>query len=157
MRDEDAVRLGTERMAMVFNDWGFPRMASRVLMTVMTADEDALTATQIGERLGVSPAAVSGAVRYLIHVGLLTKEPLVGSRSDVYRLPDNPWYEASALKSDLFAVLVALTDETANALGEGTPAARRVRTMNEYFRFVQENMPILLDLWRKYKVEHGLD
>lgn len=156
MRDEEQVRLATERLAMVFNDWGFPRMASRVLMTVMTADEDALTATQIGERLEVSPAAVSGAVRYLMHVGMLTKEPLLGSRSDVYRMPDNPWYEASALKTDFFNVLVTLTEEAVVALGEDTPGARRVRTMNEYFRFVQENMPTLLDLWRKYKIEHGL-
>ncbi|WP_030455716.1 GbsR/MarR family transcriptional regulator [Herbidospora cretacea] len=157
MRDEEQVRMATERMAMVFTSWGFPRMAARVLMTVMTADEDALTAGQIGERLGVSPAAVSGAVRYLMQVAMLEKEPQLGSRSDVYRLPDNPWYEATALKNDLFITLAKMAEEVALALGEDTPAARRVQTMNEYFKFIHEALPKLIDLWREYKVEHGLD
>ncbi|WP_061297005.1 GbsR/MarR family transcriptional regulator [Herbidospora cretacea] len=157
MRDEEQVRMATERMAMVFTSWGFPRMSARVLMTVMIADEDALTAGQIGERLGVSPAAVSGAVRYLLQVGMLAKEPQIGSRSDVYRLPDNPWYEATVLKNDLFITLAAMAEEIVVALGEDTPAARRVGTMNEYFKFVHESLPMLMELWRKYKVEHGLD
>jgi len=43
-------------------------MAARVLFAIMCAEADALTAAQIGERLGISPAAVSGAVRYLIQI-----------------------------------------------------------------------------------------
>ena len=48
---------------MIFTDWGFPRMPSRVLITLMAADEEALTAAELAGRLGVSPAAISGAVR----------------------------------------------------------------------------------------------
>ena len=100
-RDEEEVHLFVERMAMAFADVGFPRMAGRVLFTVMSADEP-LTAAEIGERLGVSAAAVSGAVRYLTQFGMLVREPVKGSRRDHYRMPDNPWYEATITKTGLY-------------------------------------------------------
>jgi hypothetical protein len=59
-RDEAAVRRFIEHIAMTFDGLGFPRMAGRVLFVIMCAEEEALTAAQIAERLGVSPAAVSG-------------------------------------------------------------------------------------------------
>ena len=64
-RDEEAVRQFVEHLSMTLADQGFPRMPARVLLTLMSADEEALTAAEIGQRLGVSPAAVSGAVRFL--------------------------------------------------------------------------------------------
>ena len=64
-RDEEGVRLFVERMAMTWADLGFPRMPARILITLLAADEPALTAAELGERLEVSPAAISGAVRYL--------------------------------------------------------------------------------------------
>jgi DNA-binding transcriptional regulator GbsR (MarR family) len=96
-RDEERVRAFVEQLALTFTDWGFPRMPSRVLVTLMSADEDALTAAELAERLDVSPAAISGAVRYLIHVGLLQRVPTPGSRRDRYRLPLDPWYESASL------------------------------------------------------------
>src|SRR5262245_47418683 len=90
-RDEEGVRQFVEHMAMMLTEWGFPRMPARVLGSMMTADEDSLTAADLAERLGVSPAAISGAVRYLTHIGLISRVPVAGSRRDRYRLPDNPW------------------------------------------------------------------
>lgn len=75
-RDEEGVRRFVEHMAMSWAEWGFPRMAARVLMVMMAADEEALTAAELGDRLEISPAAVSGAVRYLIQIGMLAREPV---------------------------------------------------------------------------------
>ena len=41
-RNEEALRQFVERMAMTFAHWGFPRMAARVLITLMAAEEDSL-------------------------------------------------------------------------------------------------------------------
>ncbi|GAA0428416.1 transcriptional regulator [Acrocarpospora corrugata] len=157
MRDEDAVRQSAERMAMVLTDWGFPRMPARVLMTVMTADEELLTAAEIGDRLGVSPAAVSGAVRYLIQLGMLGREPAPGSRRDVYRLPQNAWYEVTALKGGIFKVLGDMADDNVRALGDQSVAGRRMATMRDYFVFVEGELPELLERWRAHKADRGLD
>src|SRR6266542_5062640 len=116
-RDEEGVRRFVERLAMMLTEWGFPRMPARVLGSMMTADEDSLTAADLAERLGVSVAAISGAVRYLSHIGMVSREPVPGSRRDRYRLPRNPRYQTSLLKGELLEALAELADEGVAAVG----------------------------------------
>jgi DNA-binding transcriptional regulator GbsR (MarR family) len=150
VRDEDGVRRFVEHMAMSWADWGFPRMPARVLMTLMAADEEALTAAELSERLGVSPAAISGGVRYLIQIGILQREPVPRSRRDRYRLPDDAWYQASTVKSDIFKMIVDITDGGMKAIGsEESPSAVRIREMRDFFAFMQAEMSTLMDKWHE--------
>ena len=151
-RDEQAVRRFVEHMAMTLADWGFPRMPARVLMTMMSSDEGSLTAADLAEQLGVSPAAISGAVRYLTHVGLLAREPVPGSRRDRYRLPDDTWYEATATKGQLLKTVTDLAEEGVTALGGlATPSGARVAEMRDFFQFVQGELDGLLQKWQATK------
>ncbi|WFE37881.1 helix-turn-helix domain-containing protein [Micromonospora sp. WMMD998] len=153
--DEDEVHLFVERMAMAFADVGFPRMAARVLFAVMSADEP-LTAGEIGERLGVSAAAVSGAVRYLTQFAMLVREPVKGSRRDRYRMPDNPWYEATITKTTLYKNFIDIAGGGVEALhGRSTPAGERVAEMRDFFLFVQEEVEALGDRWRARRAATG--
>ena len=148
-RDEEGVRRFVEQLAMMLAEWGFPRMPARVLGSMMTADEDSLTAADLAERLGVSAAAISGAVRYLNHIGMLAREPAPGSRRDRYRLPQNPWYQTSLLEGQLLKALAALSDEGIAAVGsEATPAGARIAEMRDFFRFLEDELASLLDKWR---------
>lgn len=148
-RDEAGVRRFVEHMAMLFADWGFPRMAARVLMVLTASDEPALTAGDLAARLGVSPAAISSAVRYLIQLGLVTREPAPGSRRDLYRLLDDAWFEATLTKMTLFRAVADLAAEGADAIGDSTgPSAARIAQMRDYFRFVHAELPALLDKWQ---------
>jgi hypothetical protein len=147
-RDEQAVRRFVERSAMVLEDCGFPRMPGRVLMTLMSAEEDGLTAAELAERLEVSPGAISGAVRYLATAGLVVREPVAGSRRDRYRLPADTWYEASVVQMGWLKVLGDLSGEGVEALGGPTTSAgRRVAEMRDFFLFVRSELPALLDRW----------
>ncbi len=154
-RDEEEVHLFVERMAMAFADVGFPRMAGRVLFTVMSAD-DPLTAAEIGGRLGVSAAAVSGAVRYLTQFGMLVREPVKGSRRDRYRMPSNPWYEATITKTGLYKNFVDIANGGVEALlGRGSPAGERVAELRDFFLFVQEEVDALGERWRARRAATG--
>ncbi|MFI7433348.1 MarR family transcriptional regulator [Micromonospora haikouensis] len=154
-RNEEAVHHFVERMAMAFAEVGFPRMAARVLFTVMSAD-DPLTAAEIGERLDVSAAAVSGAVRYLTQFGMLVREPVKGSRRDRYRLPDNPWYEGTITKTGIYKNLIDLADGGVDALnGRGTVAGERVSEMRDFFVFVQEEIDSLGERWQARRAATG--
>jgi hypothetical protein len=154
-RNEEEVHLFVERMAMAFADVGFPRMAGRVLFTVMSADEP-LTAAEIGERLGVSAAAVSGAVRYLTQFGMLVREPVKGSRRDRYRMPDNPWYEATITKTGLYKNFIDIANGGVNALlGRDTPAGERVAEMRDFFLFVQGELDTMGERWRAWRAARG--
>jgi DNA-binding transcriptional regulator GbsR (MarR family) len=153
-RDQDQVRAFVEHLALVFTDWGFPRMPSRVLITLMAADEEALTAAELAERLDVSPAAISGAVRYLIRIGMLQRVPTPGSRRDRYRLPTDPWYESASLRDGYMSQVVSVSGEGVAALGGDTVAGRRIGRMRDFFAFVQDELG---DLLAKWKADHPLD
>ena len=144
---EGDVRDFVEHLAMSFADYGFPRMAARVLVGLMAADEDALTAGELGERLEVSPAAISGAVRYLIRIGMLQRVPAAGSRRDRYRLPVDPWYEVASQERVYLGKLAEIAAGGTAALGDG-PAAERVARMRDFFLFMQGEMDGLLARWR---------
>src|SRR5688572_21224705 len=133
-------------------DWGFPRMAGRVLFTMMSADELALTAGELADRLGVSPAAISGAVRYLIQISMIVREPVPGSRRDRYRLVDDSWYEVTLAKMTLLKTIVDHTEQgVAAAGGAGTPAGARLADMRDFYIYVQETLPELMDGWAERK------
>jgi DNA-binding transcriptional ArsR family regulator len=152
VRDDEAVRRFVERMAALLAEWGFPRMAGRVLMVMMAADEESLTAAELGERLGVSPAAISGALRYLTQLRMVVREPVPGSRRDRYRMPNDVWYEVGLGEVPMFKTLAQLADDGVAALGgTGNPAGARMARMREFYQFMQKELPTLLERW---KAEH---
>jgi DNA-binding transcriptional regulator GbsR (MarR family) len=153
-RDEEAVRQFIEHIAMTFDGLGFPRMAGRVLFVIMCAEEEALTAAEIADRLGVSPAAVSGAVRYLIQLQMLRREPVPGSRRDRYRIAGDAWYEVSAVKAAAYKIFAEITDEGVEALGgPDTRAGARVAQMRDFYEFLYDEIPVLLEKWQASKGE----
>lgn len=158
-RDEEAVRRFVEHMALQLAEWGFPRMAARVLITMMSVDEASLTAAELAERLAVSPAAISGAVRYLMQLGLLAREPVPGTRRDRYRLPDDPWYEASSVRRGMMKTLADLSDEGVRATGgPRTPAGARIAEMRDFYRFLAADVDAMLARWEAAKAKrlrHG--
>src|SRR5215203_3687069 len=93
-RDEEAVMHFVERFALTFSEAGVPRMPARVFVALLASDDGRRTAAELAEMLGVSPAAVSNAVRYLQQVRLVAREREPGERRDHYRLYSDTWYAA---------------------------------------------------------------
>ena len=148
------MRTFVEQMARMLADWGFPRMAGRVLFVMMGADEPALTAGELAERLGVSPAAISGAVRYLIHINMVAREPVPGSRRDRYRLVDDSFYEVTIAKMTLIKTLADVADAGVTAAGgPDTTAGARLANMRDFYVFTQESLPSILDEWAERKAQ----
>jgi DNA-binding transcriptional ArsR family regulator len=151
-RDEQALRELVEQLGRLLADWGLPRMAGRVTFVLMTADERSLTAGELAERLGVSPAAISGAVRYLTQIHMVTRDVAPGSRRDRYRLLDDSWYEVTLEKMTLLSTLADLARAGVDAAGgEGTPAGARLAGMRDFYDFVQKELPALLARWQEQK------
>lgn len=146
-RDEPALKAAIEQSAAVLTAAGFPRMPARVLITLLVED-GGLTAVELGDRLGVSAAAISGAVRYLEQIGILHRVPQPGSRRDRWEFLDDAWYSALLSKSPVYRTIAELGDRAAVAIGDETSAgARRAREMARFYRFVDERMPTLLREW----------
>lgn len=148
-RDEEAVRNYIETLALSLTQIGLQRMSARVFAALQTSDAGRMTSAELAEILSVSPAAISGAVRYLEQVGFVAKEREPGERRDHYRLYDDLWF-ASFLKRDrLLRVWRDATFEGVETLGAHTPAGRRLAHMADFLDFMCKEIPALFDRWRE--------
>ncbi len=155
-RDEQALREIVEQLGRLLAEWGLPRMAARVIFVLMTADEPSLTAGELAERLGASPAAISGGVRYLTHIHMVARDVVPGSRRDRYRLVDDSWYEVTLEKMTLLTTLADIARSGVDAAGgPGTPAGARLAGMRDFYDFVQEELPAMLDRWAAHKASRA--
>ena len=151
-RDGEAVSRFVERFAMTLEESGVPRMPARVFVTLLATDSGALTAAELAERLQVSPAAISGAVRYLIQVDLITRERDPGSRRDRYRVFDDAWYEATVRRERLLLRWEDSAREGVAALGPDTPAGARMVETVAFFEFLRREMAALQERWRRERL-----
>jgi DNA-binding transcriptional regulator GbsR (MarR family) len=150
-RDDEAVRQFIERFASVLVEAGFPRMPARVFAALLAADSSHLTAAELARQLQASPAAVSGGVRYLLLVGLVSRQGEPGSRRHHYRVPDDVWNELLRQRDRLMLRWAAILREGIEILGADTPAGARMAESAEYFEFVNAQLPALLARWHEHK------
>jgi len=140
-----------ERFASVMVAAGMPAMPSRVFVALLITDSGRLTAAELAGELQISPAAVSGAVRYLIQLGLVHKERMPGSRRDYYRLPDNVWHDMLKLRDQVMLRWTALIREGIDLAGPRTPAGQRLAEHAAFFEFVSRELPEVLARWDSYR------
>lgn len=152
-RDPAAVLRFIERFASNLVEVGMSRMPSRVFVALLTSDSGRLSAAEIGELLQISPAAVSGAVRYLIQIQLVSREREPGSRRDYYRVHDDVWHDAVLGRDQLFAHWNAVVREGVEAVGAQTPAGQRLELTREYFQFLREQLPALITQWQERRAK----
>ena len=140
-----------ERFASVLVAAGFPPMPARVFVALLVTDSGRLTAAEIAEVLRISPAAVSGAVRYLIQLGLVHKERVPGSRRDYYRMPGDVWHDMLRLRDQVMSRWTALIREGIDLVGADTPAGARLAEHAAFFEFVSKEFPDVLARWDQYR------
>ena len=148
MGNDDDSRLGyIERSANVMVESGVPRMPARVLSALLVTDSGRLTSAELGDLLTISPAAVSGAVRYLLQVELVKRERDPGSRRDHYRVLDEVWQEAIFNRDRVLARWEANLTEGVELLGTDTPAGRRLNESVRMFQFLRRELAGTQERW----------
>jgi predicted transcriptional regulator len=156
-RDDQAVSRFVEDLASALMEMGVPRMPARVFAALLTTDSGRLTAADLAARLQVSPAAVSGAVRYLIQIGMARRESEPGSRRHYYRAPNDVWDEVIGIRDRLMARWTGVLREGVAVLGPGTPAGERVAESVRFFEFVGSELPHVIARWRKQAAAAGVE
>ncbi|MDH2387815.1 MULTISPECIES: GbsR/MarR family transcriptional regulator [Streptomyces] len=150
-RDEEAVSAFVERFAGQLVEAGMPRMPSRIFAAVLASETGALTSAELSEALTISPAAVSGGIRYLSQVNLISREREPGSRRDRYRVHSNQWYEAMTNRDQILKRWEDTMREGVTTLGPRTSAGRRVAETLEFLQFMEREMAGLRDRWREHR------
>ncbi|MET8180118.1 MarR family transcriptional regulator [Streptomyces sp. NPDC005336] len=152
-RDEEAVSRFVERFAADLAEAGMQRMGARVFAALLVSDSGALTSAELAERLQISPAAVSGAIRYLSQVDMVVREREPGSRRDRYRLYNEVWYETLTRRDQIISRWESTMRDGAKVLGPDTPAGRRVAETADFFDFMKQELPKMLERWRVQQAE----
>ncbi len=147
-RDPEAVSRFTERFAAEMTEAGMQRAAARVFAALTASDDASMTSAELSERLSISPAAVSGAVRYLIQVNMISRERDPGTRRDRYRLYPDIWYGTFTARDRIMHRWATVLRDGADTLGRDTPAGERMAESVAFFEFVQEELLAMMDRWK---------
>ncbi len=148
-RDEPGVRAFIERFASALVDGGMQRMAARVFAALLAADSGRCTAAELGAILQASPAAISGAVRYLEHVSLASRERDPGTRRDVYRVNNDVWYRVSVSRDRMLSQFIATLTDGIDAVGPQSPAGQRLLETRSFMAYLLRELPQILDRWHE--------
>ncbi len=137
-----------EQAAAMMTAAGMARMPARVMMALVGSPDEGYTAAELSERLGVSAAAVSGAVRSLQAMHLIGRISRPGDRRDRYDLADDAWRGVVTGNAPLYTRLADLMDAIADDNERAPASIRRARDAASFLRFLAERMPQLADEWR---------
>src|SRR5215469_5692741 len=138
-RDAEAVREYEEMFTTVLMQSGLPKMISQVLVCLYTTDAGSLTASELVQRLQVSPASISKAITFLVSQDLVRRER-DERRRERYVVDDDVWYQAMVASARSNAQVVEAARQGVSILGPGTPAAARLENIARFLDFVGESI-----------------
>ncbi|MFI6503900.1 GbsR/MarR family transcriptional regulator [Nonomuraea typhae] len=153
MSDERAK--GAEQLALTLIDGGLQRMAARVLALFLFTERETLTMGEIAERLDISAGSVSGTVKSLLSTGLIERIPAPGSRREHYRMRDNAWAILFTSQNAVTKGLLAAADSSLAAIPEADPAHHRLAQMRDFYQFMLEEIPALIERWQDTQAPHS--
>ena len=136
-----------EELALVLSTHGMQRMTARVLATLLFAEQPTMTAGDLGERLQASSGAISGAVKMLTSVGIVERVPAPASRRDHYRLRDNAWAIQYTNQNEVTSAVLRGAEAGITATEDGSLARQRLTQMRDFYNFLFDEIPALLDRW----------
>ncbi|WP_327402469.1 MarR family transcriptional regulator [Streptomyces sp. NBC_01288] len=150
-RDQEAVSKFVESFAAQLVEAGMQRMPARVFAALLSSDDGAMTSAELGEQLRISPAGVSGAVRYLAQTHMVSREREPGSRRERYVVHGDQWYEALTNREALIKRWEGALREGVSSLGSDTPAGRRMAETLAFFEFVDGEIVAMMERWRVHR------
>ncbi|MFI0966449.1 helix-turn-helix domain-containing protein [Streptomyces sp. NPDC021080] len=138
-RNARAVADYEETFTTVLMRSGVSRIPARVLTSLFTSDAGSLTASQLTQRLQVSPASISKAITFLESQSLVRRERDEGRR-DRYVIDDDLFYQATIASARANDEVVKTAREGAAVLGHDTPAAIRLENVARFLDHISESI-----------------
>jgi DNA-binding transcriptional ArsR family regulator len=144
-RDPAAVADFEQRFSEVMVQMGMPRMMSRVLTSLTTADSGSMTSAELVRRLQVSPASISKAIAFLEGQHLVRRER--DGRRERYVADDDVWYRASVATAATNTAFAEAALAGAAVLGPDTPAGARLADSGLFLKYLSEDLLRHVEYW----------
>jgi DNA-binding transcriptional regulator GbsR (MarR family) len=131
---------------------GIPRMPARVFAFILADGQPAYSAAELSRGLAVSPAAISGAVRYLTDTHLVVRERNPAGRGDLFRVRDGDiWGTIQAARLPMLDRIIESIHDAVDLLPPDSAGRARVEETREYFTFIREDTRRLDKRWRAWR------
>ncbi|MCX6363231.1 MAG: MarR family transcriptional regulator [Actinobacteria bacterium] len=149
VRTEEQRRL-VEEFGLLYEQMGGTRMGGRVSGYLLMCDPPVQSLTRIAEALGVSKAAVSGAVRSLLQLGVVERVSEPGRRGDSYRAL--PGQMDTMLGLNHVRTLHALLDRGLASVADRDQTHSNYALMSDLRRFsafLETEIPGVIERWER--------
>lgn len=147
----DGAREFIERMGLVAEEQGIPRIGGRMLGYLLLQKEQK-SLEQIAEDLQVSKASVSLNARCLERLGVVEKVSSPGDRRDYYRIVERPWERIYAAAQEQIQRTHDVLELGVRLLGEEEDTGRRrVQEWQWFYAFVLDDFRSKVERWLEYR------
>jgi DNA-binding transcriptional regulator GbsR (MarR family) len=133
---------------------GLARLPARAFAALLVDDDGRMTSAELADFLAVSPAGVSGAVKYLTPLGMIRREREPGSRRDVYIVDDDAWHDTMLRHDQIYGPIRSALGAASEMLDDA-PGARRVDLAREFLVFLTVELDGVTQRWEARKRELG--
>ena len=141
----EAVQQFVERMALICEKEGMPRIAGRILGYLLATDET-VSLDDLAERLQASKASVSTNARMLEQFGMIQRVSVMGDRRDFYRVEDDPWARMLRVAQGRWRDMVNVFGEAGKRL-PGPAGRARVDSARRFHELLIAECDALVDRW----------
>lgn len=138
-----------EDVGVLFEDFGLPRMAGRIIGYLLICDPPHQTAGEIVEAVGGSKGSVSSMTQLLIQIGAVDRISLPGKRGTCYRVKAGAHTDLLHRRMDFLTNLriiagrgLALIDD------DNIQQRRRLQQMQDLCAFIEKELSRLLEHWK---------
>lgn len=139
-----------EDVGLIFEQGGHPRMAGRILGSLLIANPPHQSATELADALQASKGSLSTNTRLLLQMGLIERVGVPGHRREYYRIKPGAWtqlvrqtvYELSAFRQLADRGLDLLQDED-------TETRERLEEARDLFSYLEREYPSLIERWER--------
>ena len=144
----DAVEAFVGEVARYFEAAGWPRMAGRLLGTLLVAEPREQPASELAHRLQASRGSISTMGRLLIATDLVERRTRPGDRREYLRLRDDAWLQVLLDKTRWITDLRGIGERGLQLFAETDgPARESLRELVDLMEFFEREWPPLMERW----------
>ncbi len=145
----DELHEHVETFSLVFERFGFQRMAGRMFALMLLRDEPLFTQAQLADELDASTGSISTMIRLLEQLGFVERVSLPGHRRDRFRLTRDPLVEMTVRRLEGAQQMIAIIDAARATRNIGPRADKRLARALSFYEFFVGEMGRSLQEWRE--------
>ena len=137
-----------EEWGLLFEGSGLPRMAGRILGSLLICEPEHQSAAELVESLSASKGSISTVTRLLERFELIERVSLPGDRVTRFRVKPEAFTALMGQKLQAVSVWKNLARRGLELTGRGNA---RLKEIDEFYGFLEREFPPLLARWKKVR------